>query len=121
MSMHATALPNIAMPFTHKSADPVIVINREPIVGTPHEGNFDYLPRKTPRAVAETGHGKARYGLPCARCKAYYAAELAICPVCNATERAGNALKEYLVCPASRSCEYCRDNLSSRVCECRRI
>ncbi len=27
------------------------------------------------------------YGLPCARCKTYYAANLAACPVCKATDR----------------------------------
>jgi hypothetical protein len=121
MSTHATALPSIAMPFTHNSGDPATVINREPTVGSPREANFDYLPRKFPRALEEIAHGKAQYGLPCARCKAYYAAELTVCPICNAAERAGTALKKYLVCPASRSCEYCRDNLSSRACHCRRI
>ena len=27
------------------------------------------------------------YGLPCAKCKTYYAADLTICPVCNSSER----------------------------------
>ncbi|MGH9530717.1 MAG: hypothetical protein ACRD2S_12455, partial [Terriglobales bacterium] len=29
----------------------------------------------------------AGYGMPCAKCKTYYAANLAACPVCKATER----------------------------------
>ena len=27
------------------------------------------------------------YGLPCAHCKAYYASELAVCPICSCGER----------------------------------
>ena len=78
---------------------------------TPCEGKTDYVPgriqalqgrlatqtrpyglprcvvRETPKAAAQTGHGKVLYGLPCARCRAYYPADLAVCPVCNSTER----------------------------------
>jgi hypothetical protein len=28
-----------------------------------------------------------RYGLPCAKCRAYYEADLTVCPVCNCGER----------------------------------
>jgi len=35
-----------------------------------------------PNAPKQTG-----YGMPCARCKTYYAADLAACPVCKAAER----------------------------------
>ena len=28
-----------------------------------------------------------RYGLPCANCKAYYSAELDVCPICSYAER----------------------------------
>lgn len=34
------------------------------------------------------GRAKAiLYGLPCARCKAYYDANLTACPICGCTER----------------------------------
>lgn len=35
----------------------------------------------------QTGPKRAGYGMPCAQCKTYYAANLAACPVCKATER----------------------------------
>ncbi len=68
--MKMRALLNIAMPFMRHSGGTAIVMNRELTVG-----------------ATSTGHGKALYGLPCARCGAYYAAELGSCPVCNSTER----------------------------------
>jgi len=34
-----------------------------------------------------TGRKQAGYGLPCAKCKTYYAADLKLCPVCQSTER----------------------------------
>ncbi len=30
---------------------------------------------------------RIRYGLPCANCRGYYAANLESCPVCNCTKR----------------------------------
>ena len=33
------------------------------------------------------GPRRVGYGLPCSKCKTYYAADLAACPVCQATER----------------------------------
>jgi hypothetical protein len=39
-------------------------------------------------AVNQTGpKKKVLYGLPCARCKIYYAADLTSCPVCQCRER----------------------------------
>ena len=38
--------------------------------------------------VNQTGpKKKVLYGLPCAQCKAYYAADLTSCPVCQCRER----------------------------------
>ena len=82
--MKMRTLLNIAMPFMRESGEAAIVMNRELIVGTPREGKPDYVPGNTARAL---------YGLPCARCGLYYAAELAICPVCNSTERVFPKLK----------------------------
>jgi hypothetical protein len=38
-------------------------------------------------APAPLGPKQAGYGLPCAKCKTYYAADLTACPVCKNTER----------------------------------
>ena len=40
----------------------------------------DY-PRKKP------GPGPILYGLPCANCRLYYTAELAVCPICSCGDR----------------------------------
>jgi hypothetical protein len=44
---------------------------------TPHEGHA----RKQP------GPRPLRYGLPCANCRLYYAAELSACPICKCGDR----------------------------------
>ena len=36
---------------------------------------------------SETHVRRARYGLPCANCKAYYASDLPACPICKCAER----------------------------------
>src|SRR5438128_1963462 len=36
---------------------------------------------------ADTHARQGRYGLPCAKCKAYYASDLPACPICKCTER----------------------------------
>jgi hypothetical protein len=41
---------------------------------------------KTPE-VPLLGPRRVGYGLPCSKCKTYYAADLKACPVCQATER----------------------------------
>ena len=37
--------------------------------------------------AAETGVRSVGYGLPCAKCKAYYPADLKACPICRTTQR----------------------------------
>jgi hypothetical protein len=71
--MNMRRLLTIAMPFMRQSGAVAIVMNRV--------------------AAAQAGHGKGLYGLPCARCGLYYAADLAVCPVCNSTERVFPKLK----------------------------
>jgi hypothetical protein len=34
-----------------------------------------------------TSRRSVSYGLPCARCKAYYASEITVCPICGSRER----------------------------------
>jgi len=43
-------------------------------------------------AQADTVVKRSGYGLPCARCKTYYAANLSTCPVCQGTERVSAAV-----------------------------
>ena len=47
-------------------------------------------PSTAPRAGharRQPGPGPLRYGLPCANCRLYYAAELTACPICNCGDR----------------------------------
>lgn len=44
--------------------------------------------RMAARVSPEFGSRRpVRYGLPCANCALYYAAELTACPICNCKER----------------------------------
>ena len=65
---------------------------------TVHEGNLDCGQLNNP------GIGRAilLYGLPCARCKAYYAAELTACPVCKSTERVDARHRQTVACVPTR-------------------
>ena len=73
------------------------------------------IPRPAPVADSlpaglQLGPRRAGYGLPCAKCRTYYAADLAVCPVCKTEERvlpvadmvplAGSALPESTATPA---------------------
>jgi hypothetical protein len=42
---------------------------------------------RTPEKVAIQGLKAVGYGLPCAKCKTYYLANLATCPICKSAER----------------------------------
>jgi hypothetical protein len=39
------------------------------------------------RTSKQPGPGPIRYGLPCANCRLYYAAELTVCPICKWRDR----------------------------------
>jgi hypothetical protein len=52
-------------------------------VPQPSTGSTITEPDQSPSISAK----RAGYGLPCAGCKTYYAANLASCPVCHATDR----------------------------------
>ena len=39
------------------------------------------------RARKQAGPEPTRYGLPCANCRLYYAAELTACPICGCGDR----------------------------------
>jgi hypothetical protein len=42
---------------------------------------------QSPAAAPQLGLKRVGYGLPCAKCKTYYAADLKACPVCRCPER----------------------------------
>jgi hypothetical protein len=48
-------------------------------------------PKPTPAAAPQIIPKQAGYGMPCASCKTYYAADLKACPVCKAAERVSPA------------------------------
>jgi hypothetical protein len=43
--------------------------------------------RRTVAAPGEAAYKFSGYGMPCAKCRLYYAANLDVCPTCNAQER----------------------------------
>ncbi len=66
--------------------DPEHLISGQPGIPEPWRQELDSaVPRVSgcPRAVL--------LGLPCAHCKAYFAADLEVCPVCGGKERASTA------------------------------
>ncbi|HYL96849.1 MAG TPA: hypothetical protein VET69_13675, partial [Terriglobales bacterium] len=44
-------------------------------------------PRRSEPAAPERASRRIGYGLPCANCKTYYAADLTACPYCGCPER----------------------------------
>ena len=47
------------------------------------------------------GPRRAGYGLPCSKCKTYYAADLTVCPVCQTKERVSPVVATLPVVPAT--------------------
>jgi hypothetical protein len=43
------------------------------------------------------------FGLPCARCRAYYDAELKACPICRSTERVSPTACKVVIPPKARA------------------
>jgi hypothetical protein len=61
---------------------------RQRINGKQTPGNTDIQAASgTAVMSAEFGPRRVGYGLPCAKCKTYYAADLTACPVCKTAER----------------------------------
>ena len=60
-----------------KSATPAVLSGQErPVLRKPTP---DATPSQSPKAIG--------YGLPCSRCRAYYPADMAACPICKSAER----------------------------------
>jgi hypothetical protein len=51
---------------------------------------------------AELGPRRVGYGLPCAKCKTYYAADLSACPVCKTQDRVSPVVATLPVAPATQ-------------------
>ncbi len=45
------------------------------------------MPTLSPEAIESCEPKHLGYGLPCAKCRAYYAAALTVCPICGCPER----------------------------------
>src|SRR5690349_8669289 len=50
---------------------------------------------------AQFGPRRTGYGLPCAKCKTYYAADLMACPVCKGKERVSPVIESLPTAPAT--------------------
>jgi len=46
-----------------------------------------YAARAAQAPTAQLSPKRAGYGLPCAKCRTYYASDLKVCPICNSAER----------------------------------
>jgi hypothetical protein len=53
----------------------------------PSETGFRRATTSTECLPSELGPRRVGYGLPCVKCKTYYAADLSMCPVCKSEER----------------------------------
>src|SRR5713226_5967242 len=53
---------------------------------------------------------RAGYGLPCAKCRAYYGADQTACPVCKATERVSPNAVSAATAVDEAAPEYCGDD-----------
>lgn len=68
----------ITPPLSPKSLSPAVLQPETSSYRSVNE-NFGAAPQLAPR--------RSGYGLPCAKCKTYYAADMANCPICKAAER----------------------------------
>jgi hypothetical protein len=67
---------------------------------------FDGWSDEEPESVLREWQGPMKpilFGLPCARCKAYYDAELKACPVCRCTEQVSPTQFSVIVHPKARA------------------
>ena len=53
----------------------------------PSETGFQRATTSVESLPSELGPRRIGYGLPCVKCKTYYAADLSMCPVCRSEER----------------------------------
>src|SRR6266852_5202987 len=58
---------------------------------------------------------RAGYGLPCAKCRAYYAADQSKCPICSATERVSPNTVSLVTGVSEPAPNDCRDDAALEV------
>ncbi len=71
-----------------------------------YKREFDGWSDEEPESMLREWQGVAKpvlLGLPCARCKAYYEAELKACPICRCLERVSPAAVKVTVQTRSRA------------------
>ena len=72
----------------------------------PEKREFDSWSDEEPESVLRGWQGLSKpvlLGLPCARCKAYYEADLKACPICGCPERVSPMAVELAVQTRSRA------------------
>jgi hypothetical protein len=61
--------------------------NTIPSIILPAEAGYQRVTAPIESLPSELGPRRIGYGLPCVKCKTYYAADLSMCPVCKSEER----------------------------------
>jgi hypothetical protein len=61
--------------------------------------------RQKPAPAQPLEHRGAGYGLPCSKCRAYYPADLEVCPICKSAERVSPAAVSAPVAPVTAAPE----------------
>src|SRR6202795_4124329 len=78
------------------NATPVPAGIKKPVSPAVLPSNNDIHPTQRPKArppaSPQISPKQAGYGMPCASCKTYYAADLKACPVCKNVERVSPAV-----------------------------
>ena len=64
---------------------------------------FDGWSDEDPKAELSRFIKPTLFGLPCARCRAYYDAELKVCPICRSTERVSPTACKVIIHPKARA------------------
>ncbi len=104
MSTPRIALVTEMPPVLRTGASPVspTMVANEPRQGNGHKVSPGMLDAHAVAGVpAQFGPRRMGYGLPCAKCKTYYAADLAECPVCQTKERVSPVVAALPVAPAT--------------------
>ena len=80
--------------------------NLKPIRAASAEAAFNGWCDESPDSVLREFDGRPKlilYGLPCARCKAYFGAELDECPICHCKERVSPTAVRVVIHPKARA------------------
>jgi hypothetical protein len=78
-----------------------IMASSEPRLQKSSEQTPPPMNGQTAGVAAQFGPRRVGYGLPCSKCKTYYAADLTVCPVCQTKERVSPVVATLPVVPAT--------------------